>query len=236
MFVEAHTVGEDDWTTLPDANGNTSQDTGSRLPRPDDPFWLDENPFLKPLHHPRARRRRPTCAPTGTSGAWNAATGNSAGFQDWNVDLTPYAGKQVEVSITYASDPGTQGLGVFVDDTKVTADGATVSDDVVRGRSSAAGRCPARPPESGTNANDWERHAVRRLRRRPGRRDRPLALLGLRPRGRGRPRQAGPADGRRDALLPRGLARSSHGDTFEGPPPGGPSSLRARRRGGASCS
>ena len=25
MFVEAHTVGQDDWTTLPDENGNTSQ-------------------------------------------------------------------------------------------------------------------------------------------------------------------------------------------------------------------
>ncbi|HEX9372672.1 MAG TPA: hypothetical protein VF897_16795, partial [Roseiflexaceae bacterium] len=28
VFVEAHTVGQDDWTTLPDANGHTSQDTG----------------------------------------------------------------------------------------------------------------------------------------------------------------------------------------------------------------
>ena len=25
MFVEAHTVGQDNWTTLPDENGNTSQ-------------------------------------------------------------------------------------------------------------------------------------------------------------------------------------------------------------------
>ena len=24
LFVEAHTVGQDDWTTLPDANGHTS--------------------------------------------------------------------------------------------------------------------------------------------------------------------------------------------------------------------
>ena len=29
MFVEAHTVGQDDWTTLPDPNGNTSDDTGA---------------------------------------------------------------------------------------------------------------------------------------------------------------------------------------------------------------
>ena len=36
VFVEAHTVGQDDWTTLPDANGNTSQDTGVGCPD-DDP-------------------------------------------------------------------------------------------------------------------------------------------------------------------------------------------------------
>src|SRR5207247_9314017 len=28
VFVEAHTVGQDDWTTLPDANGNTADDVG----------------------------------------------------------------------------------------------------------------------------------------------------------------------------------------------------------------
>jgi bacillopeptidase F (M6 metalloprotease family) len=55
-------------------------------------------------------------------GSWNAATGNSAGFQDWKVDLSAYAGKQVEVSITYASDPGTQGLGVFVDGPGIATD------------------------------------------------------------------------------------------------------------------
>ena len=28
LFVEARTAGGDDWTTLPDLNGHTSQDTG----------------------------------------------------------------------------------------------------------------------------------------------------------------------------------------------------------------
>ena len=32
MFVEAHTVGQDDWTALPDANGKTSSDTGDSCP------------------------------------------------------------------------------------------------------------------------------------------------------------------------------------------------------------
>jgi hypothetical protein len=154
VFVEAHTVGADDWTTLPDKNGNTDTDTGIGCNDPGSTYWLDENPFLK---HYITRNAGPpvTCAGTGTTGAWNAATGNSAGFQDWNVDLTPYAGKQVELSITYASDPGTQGLGVFVDDTTVTADNATVAttsfEDGLGGWA-----VPGSPPENGTNANDWK--------------------------------------------------------------------------------
>jgi Zinc carboxypeptidase/Immune inhibitor A-like, MAM domain len=154
VFVEAHTVGAEDWTTLPDTNGNTDTDTGIGCNDPTSTYWLDENPFLK---HYIARNAGPpvTCTGTGTTGAWNAATGNSAGFQDWNVDLTPYAGKQVELSITYASDPGTQGLGVFVDDTTVTADGATVAttsfEDGLGGWA-----VPGSPPENGTNANDWK--------------------------------------------------------------------------------
>jgi hypothetical protein len=126
VFVEAHTVGQDDWTTLPDTNGNTSDDTGLGCNDPD-PFWLNENPWLR---HYITRTEGPpgefTCTPTGTSGSWNAATGNSNGFQDWNVDLTPFAGKNVELSITYASDPGVQLLGVFVDDVVITAGGQTL--------------------------------------------------------------------------------------------------------------
>ena len=38
-----------------------------------------------------------------------------------------FAGKQVEVSITYATDPFVQELGVFVDDVEVIADGASVA-------------------------------------------------------------------------------------------------------------
>ena len=32
VFVEAHTVGQDDWTTLPDQNGHTSYNTGASCP------------------------------------------------------------------------------------------------------------------------------------------------------------------------------------------------------------
>ena len=42
LFVETHTVGADDWTTLPDENGHTSQDVGAC------PGFPDANPFV---HH-----------------------------------------------------------------------------------------------------------------------------------------------------------------------------------------
>ncbi len=60
VFVEAHTVGQDDWTTLPDLNGHTSDDTGGGCPDPD-PFWLDENPFLR---HYITRTETPDTAST----------------------------------------------------------------------------------------------------------------------------------------------------------------------------
>lgn len=157
VFVEAHTVGQDDWTTLADASGATSQDTGGGCPDAN-PFWLEENPFLR--HYitrtPGATEDDPaTCTPTGTSGAWNAATGNSGGFHDWKVDLSAFAGKQVEVSITTITDPASLGLGVFVDDTKVTVGSAvteTSFEDDLGGWS-----VPGAPSDSGANANDWIR-------------------------------------------------------------------------------
>ncbi len=68
-----------------------------------------------------------TCDPTGTTGEWNAASGNSGGWQQWSVDLSAYAGGQVEVSIAYVSDWATQGLGVFVDDIEVSTGEGTTS-------------------------------------------------------------------------------------------------------------
>jgi hypothetical protein len=45
----------------------------------------------------------------------------------WSVDLSAYAGKQVEVSIAYASDWSVQGLGAFVDDIVVSTGEGTTS-------------------------------------------------------------------------------------------------------------
>src|SRR3954453_453890 len=118
VFVEAHTVGQDDWTPLPDKNGNPSDDVGASC----DIDWTTLHPFLN--HYQTNNTPGPDCTNHGTSGAWNAATGNSGGFQDWEVDLSAYAGKQVEVSITYAQDFATAGLGAFVNAVQILKNGA----------------------------------------------------------------------------------------------------------------
>ena len=125
MAVEVREVGTDDWTTLP-ATGVTTQGTGESCPS----GWSTGSDML----HPQLQRYQTvnadgTCSPTGTTGDWHAFTGNSHGWQDWTVDLSEYAGKQVEVAISVITDWGTLGLGVWVDDATVTVDGAQSSFD-----------------------------------------------------------------------------------------------------------
>ena len=146
LAVEAHTVGQDDWTTLPDANGHTSQDTGDSCPT----GWRQLHPQLD---HYQTLNADGTCSPTGTTGAWNAASGNSGGWQQWTVDLSAYAGKQVEVSIAYVSDWSVQGLGAFVDDIVVsTGEGNTSFETGLEGWAVSGP-----PAGSAANGNDFIR-------------------------------------------------------------------------------
>jgi hypothetical protein len=148
LAVEARTAGGNDWTTLPDANGHTSQGTGQSCPAPSSGGWRTLHPHLD---HYQTRAADSTCTPTGTTGQWNAATGNSGGWQQWRIDLSGYAGKTVEISIAYISDWGTQNLGVFLDDFAWPG-GSTSFEGTDTGGWQITG-----PPEgSGANANNWE--------------------------------------------------------------------------------
>jgi hypothetical protein len=157
LVVEAHTVGQDDWTTLPDANGNTSDDLSGNASCPQIPI-TQEHPFMEhyvtlhPESSPGAGDA--SCDNGGTTGTFNAANGNSGGFVDFEFDLSAYAGKQVELSITYISDEGFQGLGVFVDDAKLTADGATLAETSFED-GLGGWEVPGAPEGSSGNANDW---------------------------------------------------------------------------------
>ena len=119
MFVEIHTVGQDDWTTLEDANGNTSDDVGLSCPSAGDGSnWQSIHPFL--AHYQTKNADGSDCTPTGTSGEWNAFTGNSGGWQKWSLPIpAQFLGKQIEVAISVASDPASLGLGAWVDELRM---------------------------------------------------------------------------------------------------------------------
>jgi hypothetical protein len=67
------------------------------------------------------------------------------------LDLTPYAGQEVTVSISYASDWAVQGLGVWIDDIQVP--GAALTDF----ESGLDGWGMGNPTEIGSDINplDW---------------------------------------------------------------------------------
>lgn len=144
VFVEARTPGGDDWTTLPDANGHTTQETGDSCAS----GWRELHPQLD--HYQTFDAAAETCTPTGTTGAWHASSGNSGGWQEWSVDLGAWAGSDVELSITYASDWGTQNLGAFVDDVTYPDGTSTSFETGLEGWTT-----PGAPSGSAPNANDW---------------------------------------------------------------------------------
>lgn len=115
-FIEIRETGTDNWTTLPDLNGLSGQGTGDSCVS----GWVDQ------IHPQLAHYMNADCDPVGATGVWHAFTGNSNGWQKIEVDLSAYAGRQVEIYISYASDWGTQKLGMFVDD--IQLDGEPLQD------------------------------------------------------------------------------------------------------------
>jgi hypothetical protein len=164
MIVEAHTVGQEDWTTLPDVNGHTSNDLSNDLAcasgwsNPEDSANV-LHPFL--THYQTFDPETGQCSATGTTGVWHAANGSSAGWQQWQIDLGQYANEQVEVSITVLSDWGLQQFpGVFVDDIEVsTGEGSTSFEDDADPMDGWAVTGAPQDPEGieGANRNDWVR-------------------------------------------------------------------------------
>ena len=142
LFVEARHEGQDDWTTLPDLNGHTGTSTGQSCPA----GWFELHPWLE-------RYQGADCsgANTSTGGEWHAASGDSHGWQEWEVDLADYAGGQAEIRISYASDWATQGLGVFLDDVTLP-DGSTTSFE---GGETGGWAVAGPPPGSAPNANNF---------------------------------------------------------------------------------
>jgi hypothetical protein len=162
VTVEARDVttdpDSDAWTTLPEADTDgagtadtslTTTATGDSCPEGLASASDAPHPFL--LHY-----WSPTCEPQGTTGQWNAFTGSSGGWTDWDVDLSAYAGKKVDLRISVITDWGTLGLGVWVDDVKLS-DGATTLE--FNDFETDLGGWTIGPPPAGTGVptNGWTR-------------------------------------------------------------------------------
>ncbi|MDQ0602705.1 hypothetical protein QF037_007050 [Streptomyces canus] len=147
--LEAHTAGADDWTTLPDKNGKTSTTV---------PAECDAGYFI--AAHPALKRYLTLgdggCTASGTSGQWNSFTGASAGWQAVSFDLSAYAGKRVEVSLSYITDPGSGGRGVLADNTSVVIGGNAVETEGFE-TSLGAWSVPGPPAGSPAVVKDWGR-------------------------------------------------------------------------------
>jgi Zinc carboxypeptidase/Immune inhibitor A-like, MAM domain len=147
VIVETAPSGTDAWTTLPDLNGGTSTTPPTQC---EDDFLIDEHPFL--LHY---LTRGDPCASTGTTGAWNSFTGNSGGWQQVAFDLSGYAGQQVDVKVAYVTDPGTGGIGAFVDDTSVTTTAGILDADGFETGDPGLWAVEGAPEGSAPNAGDF---------------------------------------------------------------------------------
>jgi hypothetical protein len=121
VIVEVHTVGQDNWTTLPEVGGHAVQTLGSC-----EIAWNSVHPWVD--RYQTFDATTSTCTPSNatTGGQWWGLTGDSAGWDDLHYDLSAYAGQQVEVSISYVTDFAVSGIiGVQVDDVRLTNNGAT---------------------------------------------------------------------------------------------------------------
>jgi hypothetical protein len=146
VIVEARTVGQENWTTLPDLNGGTQ--TGPPAECTAGGFLLRMHPFLS--HYLGGQ----DCSQPGTSGTWNSFTGSTGGWRQVAFDLSGYKGQSVELHISYVTDPASGGVGAFVDDTRVVIDDAVDADGFEGATSSwTVGGPPAGSPP---NSGDWQ--------------------------------------------------------------------------------
>jgi len=110
-YVEVHDLDTDTWTTLPGVN------TVSTLPHSQD------SPTVDDTREPRYYFE--------TLDEWNALTGNSGGYYEETMDLTAFAGDNIELYFVYWTDGAANGVGFFIDDISITgSDGFSFTDPV----------------------------------------------------------------------------------------------------------
>ncbi|MFI0978941.1 M14 family zinc carboxypeptidase [Streptomyces sp. NPDC021093] len=148
-LLEAHTTGAEDWTTLPEAGGLTSNAVPAECSAG---FFLRAHPFL--THY--LTQGASGCTATGSSGAWNSFTGSSNGWKQVSFDLSAYAGKKVDLSLAYVTDPSSLERGVFADNARLNIGG---TDRETEGFETSLGVWAAAPAPAGSPAvvEPWAR-------------------------------------------------------------------------------
>ncbi|MFE0606541.1 M14 family zinc carboxypeptidase [Streptomyces sp. NPDC058892] len=147
--LEARSAGGDDWTMLPEAGGLSSPAVPEECAAG---FFINGHPFLR--HYLTLDGRG--CTPQGTSGRWNTFTGSSGGWKQVSFDLSAYAGRSVELSLSYITDPGSGGRGVFADEVRLSTGGG---EQAAEGFETSLGAWAAQGPPAGSPdvAGDWSR-------------------------------------------------------------------------------
>ena len=143
FFVEARPAGGNAWTTLRDRNGHTA--------RPPARCARCCSRSIRSSGTTCASGRDNQCAARGSSGAWNAVAGASERWERWVVDLAPYAGRRIDLSLTLASDNLIQEGGVYVDDVAISGGGGSTSFESGLGGWRRGGA----PRGSDANPNGW---------------------------------------------------------------------------------
>ena len=139
VFVELEDA-DGNTVMLPELNGHTQGGTPASTGESCPEGWHELHPYL-------IQYQGADCSGTD----WNAASGRSDGWTEWEFDLSAYAGEEVTVSISYVSDWAAQGLGVWIDDIQVP--GAALTDF----ESGPDGWVEGDPTELGSDVNplDW---------------------------------------------------------------------------------
>jgi hypothetical protein len=118
-------------------------------------FYAGEHPWLN--HYLTVAPSG--CTASGSSGQWNALTGASEGWKQVEFDLSAYAGKSVEISIAYVTDPSTGGHGVLADEASLVVGGTATQTE---GFETSLGAWSVTGPPAGSPAvlKDWARTGV----------------------------------------------------------------------------
>ncbi|WP_424214356.1 M14 family zinc carboxypeptidase [Streptomyces sp. BI20] len=146
-LLEAHTVGAEDWTTLPEAGGGTTAGLPADCV---EGGFLDTHPFLR--HY--LGEADGACVPRGSTGTWNRFNGSSDGWREVSFDLSAYAGRTVELALSYVTDGGAGRFGLLADQARISIGGVA---GPVEGFENGLGTWAARGAPAGSPEipGDW---------------------------------------------------------------------------------